>query len=358
MFIRRRVPGQASRALARENKVFLNKVDLQGKVISQSSNGQNKVIDGFVRSGAASSSPSKPRRIAAAHKLHHRTEKAHTLMRGALKKPPVQMSGRIQKLTPGYNPEREAHAKSTSRHSHVQRFGIPKAPAGTGPRPPLKAKVTPKYSPSAAPPASTSVALPSMVTSASHQKLERMLDVALTRADAHKQALRYHAARHFWQRPGFLGRRTGLKLSLIVVLVLVAGGFAAWQKFPQLSIKLAAAKAHITASVPSYKPEGYSLAAPAQAINGQVLIKYKAVSDASQGYDITQQPSDMTSTSLANTLAPGGAQMQTSQVGGNTVYIYGSDNNAAWVNNGVLYKLSDHAHLSSDEILNIVKGLN
>jgi hypothetical protein len=197
-----------------------------------------------------------------------------------------------------------------------------------------------------------------MVTSASHQKLERMLDLALTRADAHKQALRYHAARHFWQRPSFLGRRTWLKLSLIVIVLVAGAGFAAWQKFPQLSIKLAASRAHISASVPSYKPEGYSLAAPAQAIDGKVLIKYKALSDASQSYDISQAPSDMTSTSLANILAPGGTQMQTSQVGGNTVYIYGPKNDAAWVNNGILYKLNDRANLSSDEIINIVKGLN
>lgn len=333
-------------------------METKEKFINSSKSSPNKVIDGFVRSTANSSTPAKKRHTAAAHSLHRRTEKAHTLVRGAVKKPLSQTSGRIHKLTPGYNPDRELHAKSVSKHSHVQRFGVPKAESAAMPRPTLRAKVTPKYQSAAAPVNSTAVALPSMVTSASHQKLERMLDVALTRADAHKQALRYHAARHFWQRPSFLGKRTGLKVGLITVAILVAVGFVAWQKFPQLSVKLAASRAHIHASVPSYKPEGYSLAAPAQAINGQVLIKYKAISDASQGYDITQQPSDMTSTSLANTLTPGGTQMQTSQVGGNTVYIYGPKNDAAWVNNGVLYKLNDHANLSSDQIINIVKGLN
>lgn len=281
-------------------------------------------------------------------------------MRGALKKPSVPLGAHIQRLTPGYNPRREDHAKHVAKHDRVQRFGIPVASAPAVPHQTLQAKVTPRRSgPSAAAASnSTSVALPSMITSASHQKLERMLDVALTRADAHKQALRYHAARHFWQRPSFLGRRTGLKISLLVILVLAGAGFAAWQKFPQLSIKLAASRAHIHASVPSYKPDGYSLAAPAQAINGQVLIKYKAAADADQGYDISQAPSDMTSTSLASTLTPSGSQMQTSQVGGNTVYIYGPKNDAAWVNNGILYKLSDRANLSSDQIIDIVKGLN
>jgi len=281
-------------------------------------------------------------------------------MRGALKKPGIQVGAHIQRLTPGYNPSREILAKNISKHGRVQRFGNPVSdnkPASLNAA--VKAEVTPRRSSAPAETAPTSVALPSMITSASHQKLERMLDVALTRADAHKQALRYHAARHFWQRPGFLGRRTGLKLSVILIIVLAAIGFISWQKFPQLSVKLAGSRAHISASVPSYKPDGYSLAAPAQAINGQVLIKYKAAAGAAgEGYAISQAPSEMTSTSLANTLAPAGTQMQTSQVGGNTVYIYGSKNDAAWVNNGILYKLDDHANLSSDQIIDIVKGLN
>lgn len=338
-------------------------MDQQGIVINspRSRNTNGQVIDGFVRSAAGSSVPKNKHHRTAAHKLHQRTEKAQTLMRGALKKPSVQVGAHIQRLTPGYNPQREDHAKHVAKHSRVQRFGTPAPAAGpVETRQAFKARVTPRPNGASAAVASTStsVALPSMVTSASHQKLERMLDVALTRADAHKQALRYQAARHFWQRPGFLGRRSGLKISLIIIAVLAAVGFAAWQKFPQLSIKLAASRAHINASVPSYKPDGYSLAAPAQAINGQVLIKYKAAADADQGYDISQAPSEMTSVSLANTLSPSGAQMQTSQVGGNTVYIYGPKNDAAWVNNGILYKLNDRANLSSDQIIDIVKGLN
>jgi hypothetical protein len=301
----------------------------------------------------------KNKHSASAHKLHQRTEKAHTLMRGALKKPGAQAGVHIQRLNPGYNPRREVHAKAVSKHGQVRRFGNPVSEsAASVAHQTIRAEVTPKHSSVSAGAATTSVALPSMVTSASHQRLERMLDVALTHADAHKQALRYHAARHFWQRPGFLGRRTGWKISLIVIAALAALGLIAWQKFPQLSVKLAATRAHISASVPSYKPDGYSLAAPAQAINGQVLIKYKAAADASLGYAISQKSSDMTSTSLANTLSPGGTQMQTSQVGGNTVYIYGPRNDAAWVNNGILYTLRDHANLSSDQIINIVKGLN
>jgi hypothetical protein len=278
-------------------------------------------------------------------------------MRGALKKPGGQLSGQIQRLTPGFNPEREVRAKTTAKHNRVERFGNP-MPAQPQ-RQVVQGKVTPRHTghAAAAPATASAVALPSMITSASHQKLERMLDEALTKADAHKKALRYQAARHFWQRPSFLGRRTGMKIGLILVLVLAAIGFAAWQKMPQLSAKLAGVRAHIAASVPTYKPEGFKLMAPVSTEDGGVIMKYKSAIDNS-GFDISQKQSNMTSANLTQTVVPQGAQVQTSQVGGNTVYIYGQNNDAAWVNNGVLFKIKDNARLSSDQIINIVKSLN
>lgn len=294
-----------------------------------------------------------------AGRLHNRTEKAQTLMRSALKKP-ITKAGRLHQKS-GYNPQREANSRQIPKHSSVKRFGTPKSisiPA-TSPDYPDKNRIisTSKnnsvsgYSPNDRP-----VVMPSMVASASHQKLERMLDEALIKADAHKQALRYHAARHFWQRPGFLGRRTGLKMALISLVVLAVTVAIAWQKFPQLSVKFAGRLANINASIPNYKPEGYSLAAPASVQDGKVLIKFKSVSG--QSYDITQKPSAMTSTSLSQSLPVSGSKLQSSQIGGNTVFIYGSGNDAAWVNNGTLYTIKDRAKLNSEQLINIVKGLN
>lgn len=273
-----------------------------------------------------------------------------------MQRPSIHVHPKVQRLNPLSNPQREFRAQQTPRHSQVDRFGAPTQPIET-----IKGEVIPRNAPHTlrdqAPSSSSAAVMPSMVASASHQKLERMLDEALTRADAHKQALRYHAARHFWQRPGFLGRRTGFKLCLIVILVLAATAFVAWQKFPQLSLKVEGRRAHITASVPSYKPEGYKLAAPASIDNGAVLVKYTAGQD-DQNYEIIQKQSDLTSTSLAQTIVPPGAPVQTSQVAGNTVYIFGVHNDAAWVNNGVLYTINNRAGLSSDQIIKIVQGLN
>jgi hypothetical protein len=298
-----------------------------------------------------------------AHQLHQRADKAHTLMRGALKRPSGQFSAKIQRLTPGFNPQREIRAKTTAKHNQVEHFGDPAA-APSKPKPQIVHGEVIRRHPghsnlsSGPSPSSTAVALPSMITSASHQKLERMLDEALTKADSHKQALRYHAARHFWQRPGFMGRRAGLKIALILIIVLGISGLLAWQKVPQLSIKVAGVRTHVDASIPAYRPSGYSLITPASINNGAVLLKYQDSADTTQGYNIAQKSSNLASLSLAQTVVPHGAQVQTTQVSGNTVYIYGANNNAAWVNNGVLYTISDHARLSSDEIIKIVQGLN
>jgi hypothetical protein len=274
-----------------------------------------------------------------------------------MQRPSIHIHPKVQRLNPLSNPQREFRAKQTHKHNQVDRFGAPAAPAVQTITGEIIQRNAPGVPRAQTPGSPAAAVMPSMVSSASHQRLERMLDEALTRADSHKQALRYHAARHFWQRPGFLGRRTVFKLILIVIAVVAATGFVAWQKFPQLSVKLAGSRAHITASMPSYKPEGYKLAAPASAANGAVLIKYTAGQD-DQSYEISQKQSDLTSTSLAQTVVPAGAQVQTTQVAGNTVYIYGLHNDAAWVNNGVLYTINNRAELSSDQIIKIVEGLN
>jgi hypothetical protein len=284
-------------------------------------------------------------------------------MRGSLKKPSENFSAKVQRLTPGANPQREVRAKTTAKHSQVDRFGTPK-PADTAygkehGRVLQGELVGPPAKPTRlqSGPSSTAVALPSMVSSASHQKLERLLDAALTSADAHKQALRYQAARHFWQKPGFMGRRKALKLVLILVILLATIGVAAWEKIPQVSVKLAAIRTHLHASVPAYKPVGFSQA-PASAKSGSVVIKFKSTDNVAQGFDIIQKQSNLASASLSQTLVPQGSQVQTSQVAGNTVYIYGARNDAAWVNNGVLYTIKDYAGLTSDQIIKIVQGLN
>lgn len=277
-------------------------------------------------------------------------------MRGGLKKPASDPRPAV-KIASGSNPQRELRAKATPKHQGVKRFGMPtsrKQPSATNV---VSGELLQKPSMQAVSQSAPSAPLPSMVTSVSHQKLERLLDQALTHADSHKEALRYHAARHFWQRRILHGRRKWLALGIVLVLLIV-GLFISYQKVPQLSVKAAGMRAHINPAVPTYIPDGYKMVGPAKADSGTVDIKYASSANPHSSYDIIEAGSSLTSQSVQQSVVPKGAPVQTSQVNGNTVYIYGSGNDAAWVNNDILYTIKDSANLSSDELIKIVQGLN
>lgn len=328
---------------------------------------RNQVIDGFVNRPAlrlAAASPANYSQAlsasAGAPNLPRRAQKAQTLRRDGLKKPAGQARPRLSHSLSAPRPQTAARAQQILKHTKVNHFGIPRVAKGSKPAAEVHHvsgeiinRKTSKQTDNAA---SVGAPLPSMITSASHQKLERLLDAALFQADAHKQALKYQAARHFWQRPGLFSRRRLLAVAVIIIAALVLGGLAAWQRVPQLSVKLAAKQAHVGASLPGYSPPGYHLAKPATATANSVILDYQS-STGQSGYTLTQQRTGMTSASLARTIIPPSAPVQTSDVAGNTVYIYGQGNNAAWVNNGVLYTIKDQANLSADELNKVAQSL-
>jgi hypothetical protein len=332
-----------------------------GQIISafkSANQNTSQVIDGFV-SRPPKNKPAehsqRPRMKSEA--VHKRAEKTHALMRGGLKKP----HGKLMDMGRSSAMPRigtQLRAKTIRRHTQVEHFGNPIRSSGSHRVEAASGEVISRGPAAPAGTASAAAApLPSMIASASHQKLERLLDEALSKADAHKQALRYQAARHFWQRRWFSGPvrwMTGAAAALIIAGSL----FYAWRTVPQLSMKFAGLRAHVAAAVPSYRPDGYRIAGPAKAVSGAVVIKYKSASDLNKTYAITEQPSAFTSTMVSQNVVPKGAPVQTSQVEGNTVYIYGSSNDAAWVNNGVLYRIKNNSSLGSDQLIDIVSGLN
>ncbi|HET7827604.1 MAG TPA: DUF4367 domain-containing protein [Candidatus Saccharimonadales bacterium] len=318
-------------------------------------NGQ--VIDGFTRSAKVPAG-SKSRSGRPADKLHQRGQRAQTLMRGALQKPSGSI-GRIQNLRPGFNPQRELRAKQTVKHSKVERFGgfvsSFKANDSLNRKPLLQGEIINRPSQTAAQTATSAAVLPSMITSASHQRLERMLDEALTKATAHKEALKYHAARHFWQRPGFFSKNRRLKLSVLLILVTGLSLFFAWQKIPQLSIKVAALRAHIQASAPAYEPAGYKVSGPAKSLDHAVTIQYASASDKSKVYTVQEQSSTQDSSSLIADNSSSSQPVQTAQANGIPIVIV--KNTAKCVSDGLMTTVTNNAGLSADELLNIAKSV-
>jgi hypothetical protein len=193
-----------------------------------------------------------------------------------------------------------------------------------------------------------------MITSVSHQKLERLLDEALVKASSHKQMMGGDRPKR-QSRLRRVPKKLSISLAVIVFTALAA--FLIWQNLPIVAVHVAAARAHVKASMPGYTPNGYSFANPIKYENGTLTMKYIDKNHAGDNFLLTQKASNWSSSSLAANSLPKDASIQTSQVNGTTVYIYGDSNDATWVNHGTLYNLKNKAKLNSDQVMKIVQSL-
>jgi hypothetical protein len=315
----------------------------------------------------------------AAQGVHNRAQRSQTLMRSAVKKPAAQaktvVSGAMQTevriaKAPNFDRARMARVQTIDKNTKVRRFGhgthAPSAAKTTAANASIRAAEGEVVShPSkqthtgTKTPESKSLVnkpLPSLITSASHQQLERMLDEALTRADSHKKGRHGRLANQtLWQR--IKGIPRWKTIGSAVVVVALAAIFIAINKIPAVAVRVASTKAHINAHLPGYTPTGFSFSGPVSYSDGKIGIKFKANDSSNREFTISQVDSKMSNKSLEDKVVPQNTQVQTSIVNGTTVYIYGQNNDAAWVNNGIQYIIKDAASLNSDQLLKIASSL-
>lgn len=341
---------------------LISKVKKASAAISNSSG--RKLVDGFVNSSYQKPTDPKKNTSKTPHPkvtsagLHTGHEKSRTLMRRMVKKPtsvkttePQQSHARSNAT----NPVMESRAKTATKHSSVSRFGFfsnsqqasQETPTPVLIKPSLKIK---RVMQSDAPLPRT----PSMITSVSHQKLEKMLDQALVKASAHKQMMN-GTKRLRISKVSQLPRRLGISLAIFVAVIITA--FLVWQNLPSVAVHVAAARAHVKASVPGYTPKGYSFVNPIKYGNGSLSLHYINKTHSSDGFLLTQKSSNWDSATLSANAIPKDVAVQTSEVNGTTVYVYGHANDAAWVNHGVLYNLQNKSNLSSDQVMKIVSSM-
>lgn len=305
----------------------------------------------------------------AAQGVHQRAQRSQTLMRTAVQRPVNKISNQkkasspviktVQTNTRSVNEDsgRVFRARSIIKNSRVQRFGHVEAPKTYSVvRTPVIQKAAPKAAATTAPNNfATYRPLPSMLSSTSNRQLERMLDNALLNADAHKKALTGRLNPNLWQKIKLAPRWLTVGISIFAVVLLT--GFLAIQKVPNVAMRIAATKAHVAAQLPSYTPSGFSLVTPIHSSPGSVVVRFAQNGNSSRSYTLTQSASQMDNQSLSASVVPHNTQVQTSSVNGTTVYIYGNDNNAVWVDHGMQYKISDSANLNSDQLLKIASSL-
>jgi hypothetical protein len=345
-------------------------VEINGHRYDSASGAVVGVIDGFVRRKSVAAKPkptahkskasakkvsTRTARVAkASTKIHHRPQPSRTLMRKVVMRPTLRLreisSSAVAKaskpMARTIDNSRLEKAKAIGKNPRVSRFSAtPKGRLTTIANHAIKKTATVR-------PLTAALAVTLPQTIDSHQKLEQMLDKALFAADAHKQALSRRSNRFL--RPFGIPRWAAV--ILFGLFILAIGVIIAWRSIPAIAIRVASMRSHVSATVPAYVPSGFSFS-QVKSADGSLTIKYSAKGDHASTYSVSQASSSWDSQSLkANTLGSNKA-VQSSEVGGTTVYIYGNSDNAEWVSNGNLYKINNQAHLSSDQIINIAQSL-
>lgn len=328
------------------------------------------VLDGVSRHPTTTPSSLSPHRLPAHQVTHHIPERSKTLMRTAVKKPGLsaskpwqpagntsatQSTGKSPEETPGshynllgsaINPLRAQRAKAVQKSGHISKYGsvaTDSLPAATKTellhvRPAPSAHPRPGHVPAA------SAAAPDPFKHAlqhahSHQQ------------PAHKRPKLHHRTA---RKLGLTSRALSVVSGSLAILLLT--GFFAYQNMPNLAMRVAARQAGFSATLPDYRPAGFTMRRSIQHQPGQVTISFRSNSD-DRSYSVTQRASNLNSDALLdNFQASGSRSYQTFQDKGKTIYVY-DDSNATWVSGGVLYEIAGDSALSNDQLLRIAASL-
>ncbi len=147
-------------------------------------------------------------------------------------------------------------------------------------------------------------------------------------------------------------------LLAIICSAVTVGALALFVHFniPDISIKVAAMQTGIEASYPSFVPRGYSLSNVSSEKDGLVTIFFTNSDGAS--FTLTEEKSTWDSTALLNNYVKKTfpSDYSTMREQGITIYTRGED--SAWVNGGILYKIScSGSALTKEQIRNIATSM-
>jgi len=194
-------------------------------------------------------------------------------------------------------------------------------------------------------------AMSSMAPAVSQPQSPKELKEALIRerlAEATPHTEEHHAKR--------LARHPRLATILTSSLaLLLLAGYLTYINLPNISMRVAATRAGISANYPNYQPDGYHFAGPITYQPGEVNISFKSNTN-DRNFVINQKASSWDSQAvLDNYVSKKTGTYLTYQERGLTIYSFG--NRAAWVNGGLLYTIEGSAPLSSDQLLRIATSM-
>ena len=263
--------------------------------------------------------------------IHTTTQRSKTLNRRAIKKPAI-----VKRPQPGRHMD-------IARSSRVSRFA---------PHPVIKdesKKSTPDIAPKTHPTASRALARVAHTKKAISMSSKEVKDAAIA------AALAKPTVKEKEERFNFRFSRRFMIVSAIAI-VLILGAYLTYVNIPGISVSFAASQAGISATYPDYLPDGYHLNQPVNYSDGQVVLRFKSNSS-DTGFTITQTRSSWDSSAVLDNVVKKavGDNYVTTEEHGLTIYSY--DNNALWVNGGILYTIASTAPLSGEQIRNIATSL-
>lgn len=151
-------------------------------------------------------------------------------------------------------------------------------------------------------------------------------------------------------------KRFAIALSCAVACVVAVIGFVG-SNIPDISVRVAAMQTGIQASYPSYIPRDYSLG-DISSEDGKITMVFNGPDNAA--FKLVEEKSSWDSSALLrNYVEPSwGDQYATTHEQGITIYISNASSDAAWVNGGVLYKItSSGTALTKKQVRSIVTSL-
>ncbi len=329
-----------------------------------------KNLDGFSRRPTAAKPPV---RSAATPVVHQKPQKSSTLMRAAVKKPakPAKIHAKAPATSPvsaaadshhdtfaaHVKPGRALRASHTPQSSLISKFGAAAnsirseiLPVKT---PPVAAHKVSAPAPAKTP--KTAMPAPKAAAKAAPAKPDRF-KAAIEQSTSHQQPkLKKPKLHHKVARKLRVSPRV-VSFASFTLIALGISAFVAYQNLPELAMRVAATRAGLSASLPTYQPSGYAMAGPIQYQPGEVTVNYKSTSD-QRTFDVTQKNSSWNSeTLLENYVTTSGKPYQTFQSNGRTIYIY-DGNKATWVDGGIWYNVDGKSNLNSDQLLRIAGSL-
>ena len=316
-------------------------------------------------------------RTPAHHVTHHKAAGSQTLMRSAVHKPQPSLKRHLKTqqrtdvlvkqpsitVAPKMSsyqidPKRVEHAKHVPRSPHVSRYAVDRSALTLQPVPVTVPAQTPPTTVQAQP------AVRPVYADASTQALRQPLtpkahstdifEQALARANSHlEKPISRRQAKVKRRKSLFGGRALSISAASLAVLLLV--GFFAWQQKAALTMRYAASKSGVAATMPAYKPSGFSVGKFSYS-PGVVAVNFTN-SRNNSSFALVEKSTSWDSAALRDSfVATRSRTYQTIDAAGRTIYTYGN-NNATWVDNGVWYQVNNQGHLTTEQLVNLAVSM-